>query len=112
LGSNIFAQFKVKEVKITIEKEQSRAQKGPLKSNNAKVASSSGVHATLVKNSKIGKDKQTSSAVSNGTSDLDSRPRQQPLKTKSFNDRQSQLSKVNSIVTFVCLPKCFRNSKI
>jgi hypothetical protein len=91
-GNNITSP-KVKEVKITIQKEQSRAQKGPLKSNNAKVASSSGVHATLVKNSKIGKDKQTSSAVSNGTSALDSRPRQQPLKTKSFNDRQSQLSK-------------------
>jgi hypothetical protein len=91
-GNNITSP-KVKEVKITVQKEQSIAQKGPVKSKNAKVASSSGVHATLVKNSKIGKDKQASSAVSNGTSALDSRPRQQPLKTKSFNDRQSQLSK-------------------
>ncbi|CAJ2675000.1 unnamed protein product [Trifolium pratense] len=91
-GNNITSP-KEKEVKITVQKEQSRAQKGPVKSKNAKVASSSGVHATLVKNSKTGKDKQASSAVSNGTSALDSRPRQQPLKTKSFNDRQSQLSK-------------------
>ncbi|XP_045822318.1 protein WVD2-like 5 isoform X2 [Trifolium pratense] len=91
-GNNITSP-KEKEVKITVQKEQSRAQKGPVKSKNAKVASSSGVHATLVKNSKTGKDKQASSAVSNGTSAFDSRPRQQPLKTKSFNDRQSQLSK-------------------
>ncbi|WJX16282.1 hypothetical protein P8452_06332 [Trifolium repens] len=91
-GNNIIIP-KAKEVKITIQKEQSKGQKGPVKNKNAKAASSSGVHATLVKNSKIGKDKLASSAVSNGTSALDSRPRQQPLKTKSFNDRQSQLSK-------------------
>ncbi|GAU15093.1 hypothetical protein TSUD_08310 [Trifolium subterraneum] len=91
-GNNITSP-KEKEVKITVQKEQSKAQKGPVKNKNAKVASSSGVHATLVKNSKTGKDKQASSAVSNGTSALDPRPRQQPIKTKSFNDRQSQLSK-------------------
>ncbi|TKY58140.1 WAVE-DAMPENED 2 [Spatholobus suberectus] len=42
--------------------------------------------------SKIGKDKEASSTVSNGTSASDSRPRQ-PIKSRSFNDRQTQLSK-------------------
>lgn len=83
---------KEKEVKIKVSTEQSRAQKGPVKNKNAKVGSSSGVNASLVKNSKIGKDKQASPAVSNGTSALDSRPRQ-PIKNRSSNDRQSQLSK-------------------
>lgn len=84
---------KDKEVKIKVPTEQSRAQKGPVKNKNAKVGgSSSGVNASLVKNSKVGKDKQASSAVSNGTSALDSRPRQ-PIKNRSFNDRQAQLSK-------------------
>lgn len=98
-------------MKIKVPTEQSRAQKGPVKNKNAKVGgSSSGVNASLVKNSKVGKDKQASSAVSNGTSALDSRPRQ-PIKNRSFNDRQAQLSKVNSVVTFVFLPKCLlRNS--
>lgn len=97
-------------MKIKVPTEQSRTQKGPVKNKNAKVGSSSGVNASLVKNSKVGKDKQASPAVSNGTSALDSRPRQ-PIKNRSFNDRQSQLSKVNSVVTFVFLPKCLlRNS--
>ncbi|XP_058724861.1 protein WVD2-like 5 [Vicia villosa] len=81
-----------KEVKITDQTEQSKAQKVPVKIKNAKVASSSGVRASLVKNSKIGKDKPASSAVSNGTSAIDSRLKQ-PSKSRSFNDRQSQLSK-------------------
>lgn len=91
-------------MKITVQTEQSKAQKGPVKIKNAKVASSSGVRASLVKNNKIGKDKQASSAVSNGTSAVDSRPKQ-PSKSRSFNDRQSQLSKVNPVVTFACLLK-------
>ncbi|XP_004498741.1 protein WVD2-like 6 [Cicer arietinum] len=83
---------KEKEVKKTVQTEQSRAQKGSVKNKNAKVASSSGVHANLVKNSKNAKDKPASSAVSNGTSALESRPKQS-IKSRSFNDRQSQASK-------------------
>lgn len=94
-------------MKITDQTEQSRARKGPVKNKNAKAHSSSGVHASLLKRSKNGKDKQASSAVSNGTSALESRPIQS-IKSTSFNDRQSQLSKVNPVV----LPKCLlRNSE-
>ncbi|CAL5199141.1 unnamed protein product [Lathyrus oleraceus] len=92
VDGNSLTVSKEKEVKITVQTEQSKAQKGPVKIKNAKVASSSGVRASLVKNNKIGKDKQASSAVSNGTSAVDSRPKQ-PSKSRSFNDRQSQLSK-------------------
>lgn len=97
-------------MKKTVQTEQSRAQKGSVKNKNAKVASSSGVHANLVKNSKNAKDKPASSAVSNGTSALESRPKQS-IKSRSFNDRQSQASKV-TVVTFAWLPKCLlRNSE-
>ncbi|KAG4934038.1 hypothetical protein JHK87_048040 [Glycine soja] len=73
--------------------KQSRAPKGLVKNKNAKAPSSSGVHASLVNKSKIGKDKEASSSVSNGTSALDSRPRQSTKSSRSFNDRQTQLSK-------------------
>ncbi|CAI8605922.1 unnamed protein product [Vicia faba] len=92
VDGNSLTVSKEKEVKITVQTEQSKAQKGLVKIKNAKVASSSGVRASLVKNSKIGKDKPASSSVSNGTSAVDSRLKQ-PTKSRSFNDRQSQLSK-------------------
>ena len=87
-------------MKITDQTQQLKTRKGPIKNNNAKAPSSRGEHASLVKR---GKDEEASSAVSNGTS---ARP-QQPTKTRSFNDRQNQLSKVNPVVTFVCFLKMF-----
>ncbi|KAJ1404868.1 TPX2, C-terminal [Sesbania bispinosa] len=96
IESNNMTTSKEEEVKPTDQTEQSRAQKGPVKNKNAKApsSSSSGVHASLVKRSKNVKDRQASTAVSNGTSALDSRPRQSIIKSsRSFNDRQSQFSK-------------------
>ncbi|KAK7311066.1 hypothetical protein RJT34_08958 [Clitoria ternatea] len=81
---------KGEEVKITDQTKQSRAQKVPVKNKNVKVPSSS---ASLVNRSKIGKDKEPSLSVSNGTSTLDSRPRPSIKSSRSFNDRQTQLSK-------------------
>ncbi|KAK7320688.1 hypothetical protein VNO77_30387 [Canavalia gladiata] len=78
------------EVKID-QTKQSRTQKGPVKDKNAKAPSSS-VHANLVNRSKTGRDKEASSAVSNGTLALTSRPRQS-IKSRSFNDRPIQESK-------------------
>lgn len=83
----------LEEVKITDQTEQPRAPKGLVKNKNAKAPSSSGVHASLTKRSKNGKDKQPSSAVSNVTLALDSRPRQS-IKGRPFNDRQSEMAKV------------------
>ncbi|TKY58142.1 WAVE-DAMPENED 2 [Spatholobus suberectus] len=83
---------KEEEVKISDKTKQSRAPKGLVKNKNAKAPSCIGVHASLMNKSKIGKDKEASSTVSNGTSASDSRPRQ-PIKSRSFNDRQTQLSK-------------------
>lgn len=88
-------------MKITDQTEQSRAPKGLVKNKNAKAPSSSGVHASLTKRSKNGKDKQPSSAVSNVTLALDSRPRQS-IKGRPFNDRQSEMAKVYSVITFAC----------
>ncbi|XP_020230306.1 protein WVD2-like 5 isoform X2 [Cajanus cajan] len=82
---------KEEEVKITDQNKQSRAQKGLFKNKNAKATSSGGVRASLANKSKTGKDKEASS-VSNGTSASDSHPRQS-IKSRSFNDRQTQLSK-------------------
>ncbi|KAG4382619.1 hypothetical protein AAZX31_14G113000 [Glycine max] len=84
---------KEEEVKISDQTKQSRAPKGLVKNKNAKAPSSSGVHASLVNKSQIGKDKEASSSVSNGSSALDSLPRQSIKGSRSFNDRQTQLSK-------------------
>lgn len=93
-------------MKISDQTKQSRAPKGLVKNKNAKAPSSSGVHASLVNKSQIGKDKEASSSVSNGSSALDSLPRQSIKGSRSFNDRQAQLSKpkVNSVITFACFP--------
>lgn len=96
-------------MKITDQTGQLKARKDPVKNKNAKASTSSGVHTSLVRRSKNGKDKEASSSVSNGTSALDSRPRQ-PIKSRPFNDRQTQSSKVSSLVTFACFPKCMLKS--
>ncbi|OIW14391.1 hypothetical protein TanjilG_15746 [Lupinus angustifolius] len=83
---------KEEEVKITNQTGQLKASKGPIKNKSAKTTTSSVVHASLVKRNKNAKDKETSSAVSIGTSALDSHTRQ-PIKNKSFNGRQTQLVK-------------------
>lgn len=81
------------EVKISDQTNQPRAPKGLVKNKNTKASSSSssGVRANLVNKKKTGKDKEASS-VSNGTSASDSHSRQS-IKSRSFNDRQTQLSK-------------------
>ncbi|KAJ1410948.1 TPX2, C-terminal [Sesbania bispinosa] len=90
-GNNVTIS-KEEKVEIIDETGQLRAQKAPVKSKNAKPPSPRGVHASSVKKSKDGKDEEAASAVSNGTSALDSHPRQ-PIKNRSFNDKQTQLSK-------------------
>ncbi|RDY14609.1 Protein WVD2-like 5 [Mucuna pruriens] len=82
---------KGEDLKISDQTKQSKAQKGLVKNKNAKAPSSSGVRASLVNKSKTGKDKEASS-VSNGTLASDTHPRQS-TKSRSFNDRQTQLSK-------------------
>ncbi|XP_017408104.1 protein WVD2-like 5 isoform X2 [Vigna angularis] len=91
-GNNVII-TKEEDSKISDQTKQSRATKGLVKNKNAKAPSSSGVHASLVNKSKIGKDKEASSSVSNGTLALDSRPKQSIKSSKLFNDRQTQLSK-------------------
>jgi len=95
-------------MKISDQTKQSRAPKGFVKNKNAKAPSSSGVHAGLVNKSKIRKDKETPSSVSNGTLALDSRPKQSIKSSRSFNDRQTEFSnpKVNSLF-FVCQSKLY-----
>ncbi|KAE9588997.1 hypothetical protein Lal_00012615 [Lupinus albus] len=83
---------KEEEVKITNQTAQFKACKGPIKNKSAKTPTSSVVHSSLVKRNKNAKDKEMSSAVSNGASALDSHTRQ-PIKNKSFNGRQTQLVK-------------------
>ncbi|XP_068471568.1 protein WVD2-like 5 isoform X2 [Phaseolus vulgaris] len=83
---------KEEDMKISDQTKQSRAPKGFVKNKNAKAPSSSGVHAGLVNKSKIRKDKEISSSVSNGTLALDSRPKQSIKSSRSFNDRQTELS--------------------
>ncbi|KAK7260891.1 hypothetical protein RIF29_27190 [Crotalaria pallida] len=90
-GNNVTLS-KEKEVKITGQTGKLKARKDPVKNKYAKVPTSSGAQASLVKKSKNGKDKEAPSAVSNGTPALDSRPRP-PAKSRSLNDRPTQLSK-------------------
>ncbi|XP_027939865.1 protein WVD2-like 5 isoform X2 [Vigna unguiculata] len=92
-GNNVIIITKEEDTKISDQTKQSRAPKGLVKNKNAKAPSSSAVHASLVNKSKIGKDKEASSSVSNGTLALDSRPKQSIKSSRSFNDRQTQLSK-------------------
>ncbi|XP_022638173.1 protein WVD2-like 5 isoform X3 [Vigna radiata var. radiata] len=91
-GNNVII-TKEEDTKISDQTKQSRAPKGLVKNKNAKAPSSSGVHASLVNKSKIGKEKEASSSVSNGTLALDSRPKQSIKSSRLFNDRQTQLSK-------------------
>ncbi|KAK7384711.1 hypothetical protein VNO78_30412 [Psophocarpus tetragonolobus] len=83
---------KEEDLKISDQKTQSRAQKTVVKNKNTKDPSSGGVNASLLNKSKTGKDKESPS-ISNGTSALDSRPRQS-IKSRSFNDQLTQLSKL------------------
>ncbi|MED6197950.1 hypothetical protein PIB30_061611, partial [Stylosanthes scabra] len=83
---------KEEELKTKDQMQQLKVRKAPVKNNNAKAPSSRGVHSSLVRRGKDGKAEETSSAVSNGAS---ARSRQ-PAKTRSFNDRQNQLSKHSS----------------
>lgn len=84
--------------------EQSKTRKGPVKNKNAKLPSPKGVHTSSVKKSKDGKDGEAASSVSNGISALDSHPKQ-PVKNRSFNDKQTRLSKVNFVVKIILLPR-------
>jgi len=95
-------------MKISDQTKQSKATKGLVKNKNAKAPTSSGVHAGLGNKSKIGKDKESSSSVSNGTLAVDSRLKQSIKSSRSFNDRQTQLSKpkVNSLF-FACQSKLY-----
>ncbi|XP_061341029.1 protein WVD2-like 5 [Gastrolobium bilobum] len=83
---------KEEELKIIDQTGKLRARKGLIKNKNAKAPTPRGVHASLVKRSEDGKDEKTSSTVSNGTFALDSHP-SQSIKNRSFNDKQTQLSK-------------------
>lgn len=84
-------------MEIVDETEQARGPKGPAKNKNAKPPGPRGVHVSSLKKSKDGKEKEAASAVSNGTLAVDSHKRQ-PIKNKSFNDKQTRLSKVNFLL--------------
>lgn len=73
--------------------KQSKPQKVQGKSKNAKVLSLKSASAAGVTKINDGKDFERTS-TSNGSAGLNSRPTQ-PSKSRSFNDRQAQLSKVN-----------------
>ncbi|KAF7817252.1 protein WVD2-like 5 [Senna tora] len=81
---------KAKDVKITVQSEQVRASKGPVKNKNGKSPSLKGAHASGVKKSKDGKDEEAQSSAPNGSLALNTR---QPIKSRSFNDRKTQISK-------------------
>ncbi|XP_058785892.1 protein WVD2-like 6 [Vicia villosa] len=77
------------------EKLKSRTSNGPVKDKKVKHLSGKGVNAGLVRKSKVGKDEEVAAAaaaVSNGTSSLDSNPRQ-AVKSRALNDKQTRLNK-------------------
>ncbi|XP_027354315.1 protein WVD2-like 5 [Abrus precatorius] len=90
-GNNVTIS-KEEEVEIINQTEQVKAQKGPVKNKNAKTLSPRGVHASSAKKSTDGKNEKATSVFSNGTFALESHPRQ-PVKNKSFSDKQTRLSK-------------------
>lgn len=91
-------------MKTTDQTKQSRASKGPVNSKNLKAPSPKGIHASGPKQIKDGKDEEAPSAVPNGTLASNSRTRQ-PIKIRSLNEKQTPMSKVNSVITFTCFHK-------
>ncbi|KAI9118349.1 hypothetical protein K1719_010681 [Acacia pycnantha] len=85
--SNNVAITKAKEVKNT---EQLRTSKGPVKTKAVKPANPKGVHTSGVKKTKDRKDEEAQPSVLNGSLTSNSR---QPVKSKSFNDGKTQISK-------------------
>lgn len=85
-------------MKLTDQLEQLRTSKGPVKNKNVKPPGPKGVIASG-KKSKNGKDEEAQSAAPNGALALNSR---QPIKSRSFNDRKPQMSKVHFIVILAC----------
>ncbi|XP_027354321.1 protein WVD2-like 5 [Abrus precatorius] len=92
VDSNNVTITKEEQVEIVNQAEQVKAQKGPVKNKNAKIQSPRGVHAGSLKKRTDGKDEKTAYLVSNGTFAAESHPRQ-PVKNKSFSDKQTRLSK-------------------
>ncbi|KAG2700132.1 hypothetical protein I3843_07G218200 [Carya illinoinensis] len=90
-GSDVPSTSKDGEVKNTDHSKQSKPQKAQGKSKNAKGPSLKSASAAGVTEINDGKDFQRTS-TSNGSIGLNSRPTQ-PSKSRSFNDRQAQLSK-------------------
>ncbi|KAK7311877.1 hypothetical protein RJT34_10320 [Clitoria ternatea] len=90
-GNNVVISKK-EEVEIIDQPKQLKLQKGPVKNKNAKTPTLNSVHTSSVKKSKDGKDQEATSAVTNGTTALDSHSRH-PTKNRSFSDKQTQLSK-------------------
>ncbi|XP_020238577.1 protein WVD2-like 5 [Cajanus cajan] len=91
-GNNVIIS-KEEEVEIIDRTGQLKAGKVSFKNKNVKPPSPRGVHASSIKKSKDGKDEEVASAVSNGSSALDSHPRQ-PIKNRSLNDKQTRLLKL------------------
>ena len=89
-------------MKITDQREQSRAPKALVKDKNVKPQGPKGVPANGLKKNKDGKDEEAPSHIPNGNLGLNSRPRQ-PTKSRLFNERQTQLSKVTPLCCFLLL---------
>lgn len=86
-------------MKITNQSEQVRTSKGSVKTKAVKPANPKGVHSSGVKKSKDRKSEEAQPSVLNGSFTLNSR---QPIKSKSFNDRKTQISKVLVVVVLAC----------
>ncbi|KAJ7966184.1 Protein WVD2-like 5 [Quillaja saponaria] len=92
-GSNVSVTVsKVEEVQNMNPIKQPKSSKGQGKSKNEKLPIPKSISAGPLKKTKDGKDETSPSAASNGSVDLNSRSIQ-PTKSRSFNNRQAQLSK-------------------
>ncbi|XP_054789035.1 protein WVD2-like 5 [Prosopis cineraria] len=78
------------EVKITDQSQQLRSSKVPVKTKALKPANPKGVHTSGVKKSKDRKDEEAQTSLLNGSLTLNS---QQPIKSRSLNDRKTQISR-------------------
>ena len=98
LDASIIKEGEVK-VKDTDNSENAKSQKGPGKRGTAKPSHLKNASATQVKKGKDGRDAEVQLTVSNGSVAVNSQLKQH-LKSKSFNERQGQASKVEIDIAF------------
>ncbi|KAK3212100.1 hypothetical protein Dsin_016806 [Dipteronia sinensis] len=91
VGSNGSTVSEGSEVKVDTSK-QPKPHKGQSKNKNEKPLSTKNVSSTEVKKGKDGKGAEATPTVSNGLGGLNSHSKQ-PVKNRSFNDRQVHVSK-------------------